>query len=96
MNKEQNNKPKNTYLFLLPDGRRLTRDRAEKRLKVLCNKAGLPGGWHQLRRGCLTFYASKGVPVPFLQMIAGHQSITTTQAYIRPDVEDVISKQVNW
>ena len=49
-------------LFLLPDGRPLKRDRLEKRLKVLTQKAGLSGSWHSLRRGCLTYFNRKGLP----------------------------------
>jgi integrase len=84
------------YLFVLPSGTKLSRDRIEKRLKLLTKKAGLAGGCHQLRRGCLTHYANKGVPVPHLQLIAGHSNIETTMKYIRPDVEEVIRNQVNY
>jgi integrase/recombinase XerD len=84
------------YLFILSDGRKLTRDRLEKRTKLLMNKAGLPGGLHQWRRGCLTYYANKGVPVPQLQMIAGHANIETTMKYVNPCEEEVIRNQINY
>lgn len=83
-------------LFLLPDGRPLKRDRLEKRLKVLTQKAGLSGSWHSLRRGCLTHYASKGAPMPYLQRIAGHSSILTTQSYVNPCLEEVLESQKEW
>jgi integrase len=83
-------------LFVLPCGSELTRDRASKRIKILTKKAGLAGGFHQFRRGCLTHFANKGVPVPHLQVIAGHQSIDTTMKYIRPDEQEIISNQINW
>jgi len=89
----QSNEP---YLFVLPSGDQLTRDRLEKRIKILTNKAKLPGGLHQFRRGCLTHYANKGVPIPHLQLIAGHSNIQTTMNYIRPDVEEVIRNQINY
>jgi integrase/recombinase XerD len=84
------------YLFVLPNGCKMSRDRLEKRIKSLSNRAGFPGGLHQWRRACLTYYAGKGVPVPHLKILAGHASIITTQSYIRPDVEEVIANQVNW
>jgi integrase/recombinase XerD len=83
-------------VFVLPNGRKLTRDRLEKRIKLLANKAGLPGGLHMWRRACLTHYASKGAPISYLQAIAGHSSVLTTQNYIKPDIEDIIKDQVNW
>lgn len=84
------------YLFSLPNGKRLTRDRLEKRIAYLAKKAGKPSGLHVWRRACFTHYANKGVPISSLQLIAGHSSITTTQNYIRPDIEDVVRGQVDW
>ena len=91
-------KPKTNLpnLFVLPDGRKLTKDRIEKRIKLLANKTGLPGGLHMWRRACLTHYASKGAPISYLQAIAGHSSVLTTQNYIRPDIQDIIRDQINW
>lgn len=93
---EQRAQSEEPYLFVLSSGKRLTRDRLEKRIKILTKKAGRPGGLHQLRRGCLTHYANKGVPVPHLQLIAGHSNIETTMKYIRPDVEEVLRNQINY
>lgn len=92
---EQRQKYEST-LFVLPDGRCVTRDRLEKRMKLLCNKAGFDGGWHQLRRGCFTNYANRGAPLHMLQMIAGHSDIKTTMKYIRPDVDEVLGRQRQW
>lgn len=89
-------KTKLPNVFVLPDGRKLTKDRVEKRIKLLANKAELPGGLHMWRRACLTHYASKGAPLSYLQAIAGHSSVLTTQNYIRPDIEDIVTDQVNW
>lgn len=96
MSKEQKNKSKEQYLFILPKGNRLTRDRAIRRMKLLCNKAGFAGGWHQWRRACFTNYANKGVPLSSLRLIAGHSSILTTQSYIRPDVQEVVQQMESW
>lgn len=89
-------KEDNEYLFLLPTGKRVTRDRLEKRMKYLCNKAGFSGGWHQWRRACFTNYANRGAPLHMLQLIAGHSDVKTTMKYIRPDVEEVLEKQKDW
>jgi len=99
MSKDQyKNKPKTKerYLFVLPDGRRITKDRLGKRMKILCKKAGFDGGWHQWRRGCFTNYANRGAPLHMLQIIAGHASITTTMSYVRPDIEEVLARQKEW
>ncbi len=84
------------YLFVLPDGRRITKDRLEKRMKILCDKAGFPGGWHQWRRCCFTNYANRGAPLHMLRLIAGHSDIKTTMSYIRPDIEEVLERQKDW
>ena len=94
----ENHRPRKAspFLFVLENGSKLTRDRIEKRIKLLLTKAGMEGAMHSFRRGCFTTYASKGVPISHLQLIAGHSSILTTQSYIRPDVEQVIKEQQNW
>jgi integrase len=91
-----NNSDDCANLFILPNGKPLSRDRLEKRIKVIAKKIGAPGGLHAWRRGCLTHYAGLGAPMPFLQMIAGHSSILTTQSYVRPDLEEVLERQKNW
>jgi integrase/recombinase XerD len=93
---KQRPKTKEPYLFVLPDGRKLTRDRILKRIKALLKKAGMEGLMHSFRRGCFTHYASKGVPLPHLQIISGHSDIRTLQGYIRPDVEEVLRGQSEW
>lgn len=94
--KRQRPKTNEPYAFVLPDGRRLTRDRVLKRIKALLKKAGMEGLMHSFRRGCFTYYAGKGVPLSHLQIISGHQDLKTLQGYIRPDVQKVLEDQVNW
>lgn len=84
------------YVFVLPNGKALTRDRVEKRIKILMKKAGMEGLMHSFRRGCFTYYANRNVPITSLRLIAGHSSILTTQNYIRPDIEEVLKQQINW
>ncbi len=87
---------KSLKAFLLADGREITLDRLEKRIKYIFKKAGLKGLLHSFRRGALTHYANRGVPLSHLQMIAGHANIQTTMSYVNHKVEDVIKAQVNW
>ena len=83
-------------VFLLSDGRSLTVDRLEKRISKICKDAGFNTGLHQFRRGMITHYANKSVPIPHLQRIAGHSSFSTTLGYYKPDEEEILQRQVNW
>jgi integrase/recombinase XerD len=87
---------KSLKAFLLADGREISLDRLEKRVKYIFKKAGLKGLLHSFRRGALTHYANRGVPLSHLQIIAGHSSINTTIGYINHRVEEVVNAQVNW
>lgn len=89
-------KSQNNNVFLLSDGRSLTVDRLEKRISKICKDAGFKTGLHQFRRGMITHYANKSVPIPHLQRIAGHSSFSTTLAYYKPDEEEILRRQVNW
>ncbi len=44
---------------------------------------------HSLRHTGLTWMADAGVPVHVLRIIAGHQSLTTTQRYLHPDRRNI-------
>jgi integrase/recombinase XerD len=92
----QRPKTKSKKLFVLPSGKDLTKDRVLKRIKYLFKKAGMDGLMHSFRRGCFTYYAGKGVNLRALQIIAGHSSITVTEQYVRPDIDQIIEDQVNW
>jgi integrase len=87
---------KSLKAFLLADRREITLDRLEKRVKYIFKKAGLKGLLHSFRRGALTHYANRGVPLSHLQIIAGHANIQTTMSYVNHRVEEVINAQVNW
>jgi len=82
--------------FLLADGREFTLDRLEKRVKYIFKKTGLKGLLHSFRRGALTHYANRGVPLSHLQIIAGHANVQTTMSYVNHEVEQVIQAQINW
>ena len=89
-------KSQSNNVFLLSDGRSLTVDRLEKRISKICKDAGFNTGLHQFRRGMITHYANKSVPIPHLQRIAGHSSFSTTLGYYKPDEEEILRRQVNW
>lgn len=46
---------------------------------------------HDLRHTALTWFADAGVLVHYLQKVAGHGSLTTTQRYLHPDRKSVTS-----
>ncbi|MFM7458769.1 MAG: tyrosine-type recombinase/integrase [bacterium] len=89
-------KSKSLKAFLLSDGREFSLDRLEKRVKYIFKKAGLKGLLHSFRRGALTHYANRGVPLSHLQIIAGHANVQTTMSYVNHRVEEVIHAQINW
>jgi integrase/recombinase XerD len=60
-------------------------------LNVLYRQVGMNGATsHSGRRSFITTLASKGIGVRVLASLAGHRSITTTQAYI--DVNDAMKR----
>ena len=83
-------------LFLLPNGGEISLDRLEKRIKYIFNKAGLKGLMHSFRRGGITHFANKNVPLSHLQVVAGHANIQTTMSYVNHKVETVIKEQHSW
>ena len=89
-------KSKSSKLFLLPNGSEMSLDRLEKRIKYVFNKAGLKGLMHSFRRGGITHFANKNVPLSHLQIVAGHANIQTIMSYVNHKVETVIKEQQSW
>ena len=53
-----------------------------RQLRHLCQKAGLRRiGWHVLRHTFASSLAMKGVPLPAVQALLGHSTITMTMRY---------------
>lgn len=46
---------------------------------------------HALRYAFATMLSNRGMPLPMLQLILGHEHITTTQAYILTSFEDIMT-----
>lgn len=60
-------------------------------MNMIYKRAGIEGATsHSGRRSFITTLASKGIGVRVLASLAGHRSITTTQAYI--DVNDAMKR----
>lgn len=57
----------------------------EKMMPQLCGKAGIetPFGLHSIRHLAASIMASLNVPLPDIQQILGHTSLTTTEIYIK-------------
>ncbi len=53
------------------------------RFKGYCRKARLPEGmhFHSLRHTGISWLINNGVPLPFVQRIAGHSSLNVTHMY---------------
>lgn len=58
-------------------------DYRDKLLGTLCGRAGVQRfTYHQLRHNSASVLADKGVPLPVIQQILGHESIVTTNRYL--------------
>lgn len=54
-------------------------------LRTACRRAGIPRiSWHVLRSSFATVANDNGIPTQMLKLLMGHQSIKTTEKYIRP------------
>ena len=70
------------YVFLNSDMKLFDYHRINRRLSGACKKAGIRKiGWHTLRHTFASHLAMKGVPLPTVQQLMGHSSITTTMRY---------------
>ena len=76
------------YVFSQPDGRPFVGDPVTRRFKRKVRKAGLDDAihFHSLRHGGLSWMSAQGMPLAFVQRIAGHSTLRITQAYTH--VED--------
>jgi integrase len=70
------------YIFLDGEGRPFQHKGLSRRLKRLCEAAGLRKiGWHALRHTFASHLAMKGVPITLVKELMGHADITTTMRY---------------
>lgn len=70
------------YVFLDEDGQPFDYHRMERRLTKVCKQAGLRKiGWHKLRHTFASHLAMNSEPLPAIQMLLGHATITTTMRY---------------
>jgi integrase len=70
------------YVFVDIDGRPFTGGRLNRRLAIVCEKAGLRRiTWHVLRHTFATQLAMKGVPLQIVQLLLGHADVRTTMRY---------------
>lgn len=68
------------YIFLNPDGMRLTEGGVDKRLRKYCRKIGIKErGTHTLRRTVISTLAEHSdIPIEDIMKFAGHKDMTTT------------------
>jgi len=70
------------YVFLNELGKPFDEQALRRRLARVRHRAGLRKiGWHTLRHTFASHLAMRGVPMPAIQTLMGHSSITTTMRY---------------
>lgn len=70
------------YVFLDEEGRVFRKNLLGERMVKLCEKAKFRRiGWHTLRHTFASHLVMKGVPLPAVQMLLGHSTITMTMRY---------------
>ncbi|NEP15460.1 MAG: site-specific integrase [Leptolyngbya sp. SIO4C1] len=83
------------YLFAGRKGQPITRQAADKALRLACDRLGFTGfSTHSFRRTALTRLSDAGVPLRVVQEISGHRSLDVLRRYleVKPEqIEDAIS-----
>ena len=70
------------YVFVDANGRPLTHRRLSRRIRNVCENAGLRKiGWHTFRHTFASHLVMRGVPLTAVKELRGHASITTTMRY---------------
>jgi integrase/recombinase XerD len=73
-------------VFVKSDGQRITRRAVTDMLTSLSCRAGIKHtNSHMLRRSCATLLMKRGVDLELVQLLLGHQNLSTTQAYLTVD-----------
>jgi len=89
------------FTFIVKGKRRsVTPDTLTHWFKKAARRAGLPGArLHDLRHTAATYMLSRGVTLKAVQMILGHENITTTEGYTKAfvgNMHDELSKKMKW
>jgi integrase len=87
---------KTGYLLKNRDGNQMDRSGLYQRLQRIGQKVGLNVTPHAIRRAFVTIYASKGIPLPYLQQACGHSDIQTTMGYCQISQKEAVNAMKNW
>jgi integrase/recombinase XerD len=85
-------KPQNgNYVFQDRYGNQLKGGTISHIFKRYVKKAGLDKGlhWHSLRHTGISWLINNGIPLTFVQRLAGHSSPVVTQAYAHLDEQNL-------
>ncbi len=81
------------HVFSKRNGCPLNGPAVSRRFKSYVRRAGLSERihFHSLRHTGISWLINKGVPLPFVQRIAGHSSLTVTEIYTHLEDKSLIS-----
>jgi site-specific recombinase XerD len=82
--------PKEPAFFLSREGRRISRNQLEARIRDIGLAAEIPDLHpHALRHACATHLLERRVDIRYIQELLGHNQIQTTARYLEVDVRDL-------
>lgn len=82
--------PDKGFLFAGGDGKHLTRQRADAKLRSLCDYLGFRGvSSHSFRRTSITNLHNAGIPLKHIQKRSGHATLANLARYVEVNQEAV-------
>jgi len=83
-------------LFVLDNGKSLTRDTLIQRFRRITKKLGLDTSFHAFRRNYITRHLQDGKSLIDVSIAVNHFSPRMTEQYLVPDIQKSIQEQKQW
>jgi site-specific recombinase XerC len=89
-------KTESLNLFVLENGKPLTRETLIQRFRRVTKKLGLDTGFHAFRRRYISRHLQDGKSLVDVSLAVNHRSPRMTEQYLIPDVQKSIKEQKQW